>query len=80
MRSIWCWLGTIVLLFFITLIALESRESFVPGYYTFVAVLMLLVCWLAYAIANRFFAPDPKAAPDASHGLNMEADPESKLK
>ena len=68
------------LLFFITLIALESRESFVPGFYTFLAVLMLLVCWLAYAIANRFFAPDPVAAPDAFNGVDMEADPEPELK
>jgi len=68
------------LLFFITLIALESRESFVPGFYTFLAVLMLLVCWLAYAIANRFFAPDPVAVPDAFNGVDMEADPEPELK
>jgi len=69
------------LLFFITLIALESREfGFVGGFVTFLAALILLACWLAYAVANRFFAPDRVAESEAFHGVDMEADPEPELK
>ena len=68
------------LLFFITLIALESREVLFEGFYTFLAALILLACWLAYAVANRFFAPDRVAEPEAFHGVDMEADPEPELK
>ncbi|MCH1576416.1 MAG: hypothetical protein L7S67_09095, partial [Flavobacteriales bacterium] len=68
------------LLFFITVIALESRGAgFVDGFITVLAGLMLLVCWLAYALADRF-APDPAAEPEAFHGVDMEADPEPELK
>ena len=68
------------LLFFITVIALESRGvGFVDGFITVLAGLMLLVCWLAYALADRF-APDPAAEPEAFHGVDMEADPEPELK
>ena len=68
------------LLFFITLIALESREVLFEGFYTFLAALTLLACWLAYAVANRFFAPEPVADPEAFHGVDMEAHPEPELK
>ncbi len=68
------------LLFFITVIALESRGvGFVDGFITVLAGLMLLVCWLAYALADRF-APDPAAEPEAFHGVDLEADPEPELK
>ena len=69
------------LLFFITLIALGSREvGFGGGFVTFLAALILLACWLAYAVANRFFAPDRVAESEAFHGVDMEANPEPELK
>jgi len=68
------------LLFFITLIALESQPDSGGGVATVLAALMLLVCWLAYALANRLFAPDPVAEPEAFHGVDMEADSEPELK
>ena len=68
------------LLFFITLIVVESQPDSGGGVATVLAALTLLVCWLAYAVANRFFAPDRVAGPEAFHGVDMEADPEPHVK
>jgi len=68
------------LLFFITLIVVESRPASGGGVATVLAALILLACWLAYAVANRFYAPEPVADPEAFHGVDLEADPEPELK
>ena len=68
------------LLFFVTLIVVESRPDSLGGVATALAALILLICWLAYALANRWFARDPVAEPEAFHGVDMAADTEPELK
>ncbi len=66
------------LLFFITLIVVENRPDALTGMATILAALILLVCWLAYALVNRSVAPYPMEDQDAFHGVDMEPPPEPK--